>query len=58
MCEALLDVCGEACARVADDLFTINYTVYAMPVDNTIEFMALCEYLLRKKNKNIYRESY
>lgn len=43
MCEALLDVCGEACANVADDLFTINFTVYAMPVDNQIQFMAICE---------------
>ncbi|CAH0579031.1 unnamed protein product [Chrysodeixis includens] len=41
MSEALLDVCGEACANVADDLFTINFTVYAMPVDNQIQFMAI-----------------
>ncbi|KAJ8727930.1 hypothetical protein PYW08_016315 [Mythimna loreyi] len=41
MCEALLDVCGDACAAVAEDLFTINFTVYAMPFDNTIQFMAL-----------------
>ncbi|XP_026725324.1 dynein assembly factor 5, axonemal [Trichoplusia ni] len=41
MCEALLDVCGEACTNVADDLFTINFTVYAMPVDNQIQFMAI-----------------
>lgn len=44
MCEALLDLCGEACVAVADDLFTINFTVYAMPMDNQIQFMALCEF--------------
>ncbi|KAH9640073.1 hypothetical protein HF086_016004 [Spodoptera exigua] len=41
MCEALLDVCGEACTEVADDLFTINFTVLAMPYDERIQFMAI-----------------
>ncbi|XP_047024632.1 dynein axonemal assembly factor 5 [Helicoverpa zea] len=40
-CEALLDVCGEACATVSEDLFTIIFSVYAMPFDNKIQFMAL-----------------
>lgn len=41
MCEALLDVCGEACAGVADELFTINFTVLAIPYDERIQFMAI-----------------
>ncbi|XP_075973416.1 dynein axonemal assembly factor 5 [Anticarsia gemmatalis] len=40
VCEALMDLCGEACVNVAHDLFVINFTVYAMPVDNQIQFMA------------------
>ncbi|CAB3253838.1 unnamed protein product [Arctia plantaginis] len=41
VCEALMDVCGDACTAVANDLFTINFTVYAMPFDNQIQFMAI-----------------
>ncbi|KAG6454786.1 dynein assembly factor 5, axonemal [Manduca sexta] len=41
VCEALMDLCGEACAAVADHLFTINFTVFAMPVDDQIQMMAL-----------------
>lgn len=41
VCEALMDLCGEACVSVANDLFVINFTVYAMPADNQIQFMAL-----------------
>ncbi|XP_073945026.1 dynein axonemal assembly factor 5 [Choristoneura fumiferana] len=39
--EAALDLCGEGCQVVADQLFTVNFTVYAMPVDDKIQFMAL-----------------
>ncbi|XP_063618443.1 dynein axonemal assembly factor 5 [Cydia splendana] len=39
--EAVLDLCGEGCQRVAEELFTINFTVYAMPVDDKAQFMAL-----------------
>nr|ANG83464.1 HEAT repeat-containing protein [Biston betularia] len=39
--EAILDLCGESCISVAEQLFAINYTVYAMPVDGQIQFMAL-----------------
>lgn len=41
VCEALMDLCGEACVSVANDLFVINFTLYAMPADNQIQFMAL-----------------
>ncbi|KAJ0177017.1 hypothetical protein K1T71_007026 [Dendrolimus kikuchii] len=39
--EALMALCDEDCTAVAEDLFTINFTVYAMPVDEHIQFMAL-----------------
>ncbi|XP_037872856.1 dynein axonemal assembly factor 5 [Bombyx mori] len=39
--EALMELCGDECGSVANDLFTINFTVYAMPVDDQIQFMAL-----------------
>nr|QFR37577.1 HEAT repeat-containing 2 [Phigalia pilosaria] len=39
--EAILELCGEACIPVGEQLFTINYTVYAMPVDGEIQFMAI-----------------
>ncbi|XP_072932239.1 dynein axonemal assembly factor 5 [Epargyreus clarus] len=39
--EALMDLCGEDCMPVAEELFIINFTVYAMPVDDQIQFMAL-----------------
>ncbi|XP_068631779.1 dynein axonemal assembly factor 5 [Battus philenor] len=39
--EALMDLCGEECIPVAEDLFIINFTVYAMPFDDKIQFMAL-----------------
>ncbi|CAK1546977.1 unnamed protein product [Leptosia nina] len=41
VCEALMDLCKEDCTEVAEDLFIINFTVYAMPVDDNIQFMAL-----------------
>ncbi|CAH2037929.1 unnamed protein product, partial [Iphiclides podalirius] len=39
--EALMNLCGEECVSVADELFIINFTVYSMPVDEKIQFMAL-----------------
>ncbi|XP_061713504.1 dynein axonemal assembly factor 5 [Cydia pomonella] len=39
--EAVLDLCGEGCQRVLEELFTINFTVYAMPADDKAQFMAL-----------------
>ncbi|CAH0398042.1 unnamed protein product [Chilo suppressalis] len=39
--EALMDLCKKDCIPVAEDLFIINFTVYAMPVDDSIQFMAL-----------------
>ncbi|XP_028164932.1 dynein assembly factor 5, axonemal [Ostrinia furnacalis] len=39
--EALMDLCKEECLPVAEDLFVISFTVYAMPVDDQIQIMAL-----------------
>ncbi|XP_059059112.1 dynein axonemal assembly factor 5 [Achroia grisella] len=39
--EALMQLCGEACAPVFHQLFMICFTMYAMPVDDHIQFMAL-----------------
>ncbi|XP_052759534.1 dynein axonemal assembly factor 5 [Galleria mellonella] len=39
--EALMQLCGDACAPVFDQLFTVCFTVYAMPVDDHIQLMAL-----------------
>ncbi|GBP34964.1 Dynein assembly factor 5, axonemal [Eumeta japonica] len=39
--EALMDLCGEACRPCARELFIISFTVYAMPADDKIAFMAL-----------------
>ncbi|XP_045497343.1 dynein axonemal assembly factor 5 [Colias croceus] len=41
VCEALMDLCKDDCVAVAEELFIINFTVYAMPVDDNIQFMAL-----------------
>ncbi|XP_053607373.1 dynein axonemal assembly factor 5 [Plodia interpunctella] len=38
--EALMILCGEECAPIADEIFTIVFTVYAMPIDEQIQFMA------------------
>lgn len=42
--EALMDLCQEECLPVAEELFIISFTVYAMPVDDQIQIMALCEW--------------
>ncbi|CAG9786356.1 unnamed protein product [Diatraea saccharalis] len=39
--EALIDLCKEECLPVAEELFIINFTVYAMPVDDNLQFMAI-----------------
>ncbi|XP_049868771.1 dynein axonemal assembly factor 5 isoform X2 [Pectinophora gossypiella] len=39
--EALMDLCGEECTPVFEELFIINFTVYAMPVNDEIQFLAL-----------------
>ncbi|KAL0840952.1 hypothetical protein ABMA28_014745 [Loxostege sticticalis] len=39
--EALMDLCQEECLPVAEELFIISFTVYAMPVDDQIQIMAL-----------------
>ncbi|KPJ08314.1 HEAT repeat-containing protein 2 [Papilio machaon] len=39
--EALMSLCGQDCAPVYEDLFIINFTVYAMPYDDKMQFMAL-----------------
>ncbi|XP_013199371.1 dynein axonemal assembly factor 5 [Amyelois transitella] len=39
--EALMDLCGEDCSVVAEHIFTIVFNVYAMPVDDQVQFMAL-----------------
>ncbi|XP_047529870.1 dynein axonemal assembly factor 5 [Vanessa atalanta] len=39
--EALMDLCKDDCNSVAEQLFVINFTVYAMPCDDKIQFMAL-----------------
>ncbi|KAI5635449.1 dynein assembly factor 5, axonemal [Phthorimaea operculella] len=39
--ESLLDLCKSDCEPVFEQLFIINYTVYAMPFDDKIAFMAL-----------------
>lgn len=44
--EALMDLCKEQCQPVAEDLFVISFTVYAMPVDDQIQIMALCKYII------------
>ncbi|XP_041977960.1 dynein axonemal assembly factor 5 [Aricia agestis] len=38
--ESLMDVCAAAVSAVAEQLFIINFTVYAMPSDEKIQFMA------------------
>ncbi|CAH0719593.1 unnamed protein product, partial [Brenthis ino] len=39
--EALMDLCKEDCKAVAEQLFIINFTIYAMPYDDKMQFMAL-----------------
>ncbi|CAG9584590.1 unnamed protein product [Danaus chrysippus] len=39
--EALMDLCKEDCNEVAEHLFIINFTVYAMPYDEKMQFMSL-----------------
>ncbi|XP_039753956.1 dynein assembly factor 5, axonemal [Pararge aegeria] len=39
--ESLMDLCGDNCLIVADQLFVINFTVYAMPYDDKMQIMAL-----------------
>ncbi|XP_045771313.1 dynein axonemal assembly factor 5 isoform X1 [Maniola jurtina] len=39
--EALMDLCADECVAVAERLFIINFTVYAMPYDDNMQFMAL-----------------
>ncbi|KPJ02619.1 HEAT repeat-containing protein 2 [Papilio xuthus] len=39
--EALMSLCGQDCAPVYEDLFIINFTVYAMPYDDKMQFLAL-----------------
>ncbi|CAG5051832.1 unnamed protein product [Parnassius apollo] len=39
--EALMNLCEEDCVSVAEELFIINFTVYAMPFDDNIQFMAV-----------------
>ncbi|XP_050345777.1 dynein axonemal assembly factor 5 isoform X2 [Nymphalis io] len=39
--EALMDLCKDDCKSVAEQLFIINFTVYAMPCDDKIQLMAL-----------------
>ncbi|XP_023943230.2 dynein axonemal assembly factor 5 [Bicyclus anynana] len=39
--EALMDLCKGDCVAVAEDLFIVNFTVYAMPYDDNVQFMAL-----------------
>nr|AGC92707.1 HEAT repeat-containing protein 2-like protein [Heliconius erato] len=39
--EALMDLCKEKCKMVAEHLFIINFTIYAMPYDDSMQFMAL-----------------
>lgn len=41
-----MSLCGRECAPVYEDLFIINFTVYAMPYDDKMQFMALCMYEL------------
>ncbi|XP_022120793.2 dynein axonemal assembly factor 5 [Pieris rapae] len=41
VCDALMDLCKDDCGEIAEDLFIINFTVYAMPVDDNMQFMAL-----------------
>ncbi|XP_034830515.1 dynein axonemal assembly factor 5 [Maniola hyperantus] len=39
--EALMDLCTGDCVAVAEQLFIINFSVYAMPHDDNMQFMAL-----------------
>ncbi|XP_050670875.1 dynein axonemal assembly factor 5 [Leptidea sinapis] len=41
VCESLMDLCKSDCTEVAEQLFIINFSVYAMPVDDNIQFMAI-----------------
>lgn len=43
--ESLMNVCKEQCEPVFEDLFIISFTVYAMPVDDEIQILALCKYI-------------